>query len=51
MNDFKDWDLLAFDIADMLSDHEYPFDLTESDIRPNIEEFISACLATAKDHS
>lgn len=34
MPEFEDWDLLAFDIADMLGDNEYPFDLTESDIRP-----------------
>jgi hypothetical protein len=44
--DDKEWDLLAYDFSDMLSRFEYPIDVCETAIRPNLPAFIEACLAT-----
>lgn len=35
-----DLDLLAYDLADMLSRNEYPLDVSETDIRPALPDFL-----------
>jgi hypothetical protein len=42
--------LLAYDIADLLSRFEYPLDISQSDIEPNLRDFLDACLATPGGH-
>jgi hypothetical protein len=37
-----DLDMLAYDIADMLSVNEYPIDASQDDIRPHLPAFIAA---------
>lgn len=37
-----DLELLAYDLADMLSRNGYPIDVDESDILPELPDFIAA---------
>lgn len=42
-----DWELLAYDIADMLSRNEYPIDVDETHILPELPDFIAAITRNA----
>jgi hypothetical protein len=44
-----DWDILAYDISDLLSRNEYPIDISQTSILPNLPAFIEACLVTQKE--
>ena len=42
-----DLEMLAYDIADMLSRNGYPLDVGESDILPELPDFIAAVIRNA----
>ena len=44
-----EWDILAYDISDLLSKNEYPIDISQPSILPNLPAFIESCLATQKE--
>jgi hypothetical protein len=43
-----DLGMLAYDISDMIDRNEYPIDIAQSDIEPNLPPFLRACLATSQ---
>jgi hypothetical protein len=43
-----DLGMLAVDLAGTLSRYDYPIDICDADIEPNLPGFLRACLATAK---
>lgn len=43
-----DWELLAYDIADLLSRNGYPLDVAESDILPELPDFIDRITRNAQ---
>lgn len=44
-----DFDLLAYDISDMLSRNEYPLDVCAADILPALGDFLSAIISNAQE--
>lgn len=44
-----DWEILAYDISDLISRNKYPIDICEASILPNLPVFIAACKATQKE--
>lgn len=45
----EDLAMLAYDIADMLSRNEYPIDVNENDILPELPGFIAAITRNAQN--
>lgn len=41
--------MLAYDLADMLSRNEYPIDVDENDILPELPDFIAAITRNAQN--
>lgn len=41
--------LLAYDISDMLGRNEYPLDVSETDIRPALGDFLRAIIKNAQE--
>ncbi len=43
-------DMLAYDIADLFGDFNYPLNASQEDIRPHLPAFLAAIEATAKEN-
>lgn len=44
-----DWEILAYDISDLISRDEYPIRICAASILPNLPAFIAACETTQRD--